>query len=67
MIYFDRVKKTVVKTDISDYISERILSQYNNKRILRKVACFSIKHISAQYNYEIYDKELITLIKVFKY
>ena len=65
--YFNPDKKTIVETDILDYINGKVLSQYNNKRILRKIACFSIKHILAQYNYEIYDKELIALIRVFRY
>ena len=67
MAYFNPNKKTVVETDTLDYINEEILSQYDDKGILRKVAYFSTKHTSAQYNYEIYDKELIALIKVFKH
>ena len=67
MAYFDPDKKTVVETDALDYISGGIFSQYNDKGILRKIACFFTKHTPAQYNYEIYDEELITLIKGFKY
>ena len=67
MAYFNPDKKTIVKTDILNYISREILSQYDNKGILRKVACFFTKHTPAQYNYEIYDKELIALRKAFKH
>ena len=45
IVHFNPDKKTVVKINTSDYISEKILSQYNDKEILRKVACFFTKHI----------------------
>ena len=58
--------KIVVKTDTSDYVSEGILSQYDKNGVLHPIAYFSKKHNSAECNYEIYDKELMAIIRAFK-
>ena len=58
--------KIVVKTDISDYVSEGILSQYDKNSVLYSVAYFFKKHNSAECNYEIYNKELIVIICTFE-
>ena len=41
-----------------------MLSQYNKEGKLWPIAFFSAKYSSAKYNYEIYDKELLAIIKV---
>ena len=51
---------------MSDYIVARVLSQKNNKGVLYLVAYFSKKISSAEYNYEIYDKELLAIIRCFE-
>ena len=58
--------KIVIETDISDYVSEGILSQYNKNDVLHLIAYFFKKHNSAKCNYEIYDKELIVIICTFE-
>ena len=58
--------KLVMKTDASDYVSEGILSQYNENDILHSVVFFFKKHSPAEYNYEIYNKELMAIICTFK-
>ena len=58
--------KIIVKTDISDYVSKGILSQYDENDILHLIAYFFKKHNSAKCNYEIYDKELIVIICTFE-
>ena len=58
--------KIVVKTDTLDYVSEGILSQYNENDVLHSVAYFFKKHKSAECNYKIYDKELMTIICTFE-
>ena len=58
--------KIIVETDASDYVSEGILSQYNKNGILHPIAYFFKKHNSAECNYEIYDKELMAIIHMFK-
>jgi hypothetical protein len=64
--HFDYDCEAVVETDASDYISVGILSQYDDKGILHLVAFFSKKHSLAECNYEIYDKELMAIVRVFE-
>ncbi|RAL58392.1 hypothetical protein DID88_006383 [Monilinia fructigena] len=61
---FDHHRRTVVETDASDWAAGGILSQYDDEGRLRPVAYFSSKHSAAECNYEIYDKELLAIIKV---
>ena len=56
----------MVETDASDYVSAGILSQFDDNGILHPVAYFSKKHSSAECNYEIYDKELMAIIRAFE-
>jgi hypothetical protein len=55
-----------VETNASDYVSARILSQYDDEGILHPVAFFSKKHSPAECNYEIYDQELMAIIRAFE-
>ena len=55
----------VVKADLLNYITRDILSQYN-KGVLYPVVYF-LKQLSlAKYNYKIYNKELLAIIRCFK-
>ncbi|KAH0604189.1 uncharacterized protein H6S33_007220 [Morchella sextelata] len=56
-------KEITVETDASDYVSVTVLSQYNDNGTLRPVTYFSKKHSPAECNYEIYDKELLAIIR----
>ena len=58
--------KIIVETDTSDYVFKGILSQYDKNDILHLIAYFSKKHNSAECNYEIYDKELMIIVCMFK-
>jgi len=53
----------VVEIDILNWASGGVLSQYNNNGKLKPVAFFSIKHSTLKYNYKIYNKELLAIIK----
>ena len=64
--YYNSNHKIVIEIDASDYVSEGILSQYNENGVLYSVIYFSKKHNSVECNYEIYDKELIIIIYAFK-
>jgi hypothetical protein len=55
-----------VETDTSDYVSAGVLSQYDDDGILHPVAFFSKKHSPAKYNYKIYDKELMAIVRAFE-
>ncbi|KAJ6437919.1 reverse transcriptase [Purpureocillium lavendulum] len=63
LAFFDYNRKTVLETDASDWASGGVLSQYDDDGSLRPVAYFSSKHSAAECNYEIYDKELLAIIK----
>ena len=56
----------MVETDASDYVSAGILSQIADDGLLHPVAFFSKKHSPAEFNYEIYDKELMAIIQSFE-
>ncbi|KAI1668824.1 Reverse transcriptase domain protein [Pyrenophora tritici-repentis] len=60
---FDYTRRTILETDASDWASGGVLSQYDEDGLLRPVAYFSSKHTSQECNYEIYDKELLAIIK----
>ena len=66
LCYYNLNLKIVVETDVSDYVSEGILSQYNKNDILHSITYFFKKHNSAECDYEIYNKELIIIICTFK-
>ena len=54
--------KTILEADLSEYITEGILSQFNNKGVLKPCMYFSKKNSSVKCNYKIHDKELLTVI-----
>ena len=66
LIHFDVERGIIVETDFSDYISAGIMSQYDDNGVLHPVAYFSKKYSPAECNYEIYDKELIAIIRCFE-
>ena len=56
----------MVETDASDYISARALPQPDGNGVLCPVAFFSKNHSLAKCNYEIYDKELLAIVRSFE-
>jgi len=65
--HFDPDCEIIVEMDTSDYVSAGILSQHNKTTgILHSVAFFSKKYSPAGCNYEIYDKELIAILRCFE-
>ena len=57
---------SIIEADLSNYVTRGILSQYNKDGVLHPVVYF-LKWLSpAKYNYEIYDKELLAIIRYFK-
>lgn len=63
---FDWTRDVVLETDASDYVSAGVLSQYDDEGILHPVAFFSKKHSATECNYEIYDKELLAIVRCFE-
>ena len=62
-MHFDFKKECILETNLSDNISARILSQYGEDGLLYPVAFFSYKHSPQMINYEVYDKDLLAIIK----
>ena len=63
LVYYDYTKKIVVEIDVLNWASSGVLSQYDDNGKLRPVAFFSAKYSAPEYNYEIYNKELLAIIK----
>lgn len=58
--------KTIVETDLSDYISSKVLFQLSNDELLHPVTFFFESFNLANCNYEIYDKKLLAIIRCFE-
>jgi len=61
--HFDHEREIIIETDASDCVSAGVSSQRNDEGVLHPVAYFSKKHSPADCNYDIYDKELMAIIK----
>lgn len=66
LLHFDPVKPAYLETDSSDYVTGGVLSQEDEEGVLHPVAFYSHKMIPAECNYEIYDKELLAIVKAFE-
>jgi hypothetical protein len=65
--HFDPERKIAVKTDAFKLVITGVLSQYDDDDdIFHPVAYFSRKQSPVEINSEIYDKELLTIIRTFK-
>ena len=64
--HFDHERDSVVETDASDYVSAGVLSQPDDQGVMHPVAYFSKKHSPAECNYEIYDKEMLAIVRAFE-
>jgi len=56
----------VIKINALNYVFKDILFQYDENKIFYSITYFSKKHNSVEYNYEIYDKELMIIVCAFK-
>ncbi len=65
--HFDSIREAILKTNFLNYVNDKVLSQYNDKDILHSMIFYSKNMISAECNYEIYDKELLTIIRCLKH
>ena len=66
LYHYNSNHKIVIKTNISNYVSEGIFSQYNEDEVLYFIIYFLKKHNSAECNYKIYDKKFIIIIYIFR-
>ena len=65
--HYDRSKKAVLETDSSDYVNGGVLSQEDDQGDLHPVAFYSKNMLPTECNYEIYDKELLAIIRCFEH
>jgi len=65
--HFDSIREAILKTNFSNYVNDEVLSQYDDEDILHSVIFYSKNMISAECNYEIYNKELLTIIWCLKH
>jgi hypothetical protein len=66
LAHFDFELKTIVEIDSSNYVFAKVLSQRDKNEIIKSVAFFFKSLLSAECNYEIYDKELLAIVKCFE-
>ena len=64
--YYKQGLKTIMKTDFSDYVSSGVFSQLEEDGLLYLIAFFSKNLNPVECNYEIYDKELLAIIRCFE-
>lgn len=65
LTHFEQGRETWVETDASDYVTAATLSQLVNG-VLKPVAFLSKKLTPQECNYDIYDKELLSIIRAFE-
>jgi hypothetical protein len=60
---FDSERRTILETDASGWSIGGALMQFDDDGILRPCAFYSKKNAPAECNYEIYDKEMLAIIR----
>ena len=66
LAHYKKGLKTIVETDSSDYVSNRVFFQLGEDGLLHPVEFFSKNINLVKCNYEIYDKELLAIIQYYK-
>jgi len=65
--HFNLIRKAILKMNFLNYVNDEVLFQYYDEDILHSVIFYSKNMIFAECNYEIYDKELLTIICCLKH
>ncbi len=65
--HFNSIRKAILKINFLNYVNDKVLSQYDDEDILHSVIFYNKNMISAECNYKIYDKELLTIIWCLKH
>ncbi len=65
--HLNSIRKSILKTNFSNYVNDDVLSQYDDEEILHSVIFYNKNMIFAECNYEIYNKELLTIICCLKH
>ncbi len=65
--HFNLIRKAILKTNFLNYVNDEVLSQYDDEDILHSVIFYNKNMILTECNYEIYDKELLIIIRCLKH
>ncbi len=65
--HFDLIKEVILEMNFLNYVNDEVLFQYDDEDILHSMIFYSKNMIFAEYNYEIYDKELLIIIHYLKH
>ena len=63
----DQKKQFKIEVDASNYAIGTVLMQRDDKKVLHPVAFFSKTMNKAQRNYNVYNHELLALVKMFRH
>ena len=66
LAHFDFEKEYILEIDSSDNVFAGIFFHYGDDGLLYPIVFFSCKYSTQKINYEIYDKELLAIIKFFE-
>ncbi len=65
--HFNQTREIILKINSFDYVNDEVLSQYDNERVLHSITFYSKNMSFVECNYEIYDKELLAIIRAFEH
>ncbi len=65
--HFDQTHDFILEIDSFNYVNDEVLSQYDDEDVLHSIVFYSKNMSSAECNYEIYDKELLVIIRAFEH
>ncbi len=65
--YLNLKRQAILKIDALNYVKDKILSQYNDEKVLHSIIFYSKSMILAEINYHIYDKKLLVIIRCFEH
>ena len=66
LMHFDPTKEIFIFTDASGWATGGVMKQRNAHGDLQPIAFFSKKHTAAECNYDIYDLELMGIVRAFE-
>ena len=61
--HFDFSLEIMLKTNASDHVMKEIISQWNSDDMLHLIIFFNRKFNDVKFNYEIYNKKILVIIK----
>ena len=67
LMQLDQKKQFEIEVDASNYAIGVVLMQKDDKKVLHPVAFFSKTMNKAQWNYNVYNHELLVLVKTFRH